>query len=602
MINLQPERSNFDKWLDHAREWFGGLLESGYMTLTSKGINSKGGSITVRNARVWTGDSARPWSDSITIRDGVIVSIGGEETAGKIVDAGGRLLIPGLADGHCHPQVPFTLSSPEAPMLFKAKSVADVQAILRRYLENYPTDKYPRLFGWMSAILPPGENPTRQMLDEIVNDRPCYVVHHSGHEFWANTKALEVAGILESDPDWLPEAAVVHRDPETGLATGYTEESEFGGSDGVMLRSVKRVGPLNEATEQVALRTVLEMYAPVGVTSIWTKDGDLATTDLYQALLERDSLPVRAVLDHLYCPLNEFGDIAKFADRAKALADSGLPAGFLRADGIKLMFDIVSETHQAWLFQPYADGIGGTGKPVFPIEELCAQAVEADRLGLQINTLAIGDRAVHESLNAFEHVARTNPPRPRRFCVEHAEYVSDLDVDRFKALDAIPVFNPIGMYPDAEYQAKMARLIGRQRLNGFFQPWRALNDAGAVIVNGSDFPLAPMDPLVGMHLLCTGTDIDGAPEGGLFPDKQIDIESALRSYTTNFAYAAHAEDRIGSLREGHAGDIAVLSDDILAEDFDLRGLGRVKVNLTIFNGHTVHEDFSADEKVIDFGE
>ncbi|MBL7128421.1 MAG: amidohydrolase [Ignavibacteria bacterium] len=570
-----------------------------YSFFTSRGLNYEGGDITITNARIWTGDPNDPWKTSMTIRDGKIVAMNDDDPSGEVIDAEGRLIVPGFCDGHCHPQTPYVLTSPEAPMLFKTKTPEDVLNLLKEYVEEHPDDKYPRMFGWMSAIFKDGQRPTRQMIDEVVSDRPVYLVHHSGHEHWANTKALEIAGIFKETPPEIPNKGFIERDSVTGLATGYMSETELGSTHGIMLNTVKEVGPLSFEEQVLVQRLILEMYSEVGVTSIWTKDGDLDITRIYEQILRDDALPVRAVLDNLYTPWCKMEDLKAFKERADEIENSDLPKGFLKTDGVKLILDL--PVH-AWQFEPYADSAGWTGHPLFDMEYFQEQVNESDRLGLNINLLIMGNRAAYEGLNAIEKAIKLNPPRERRHSLEHAEFLINDDIPRFKELGVIAVMNPIGSYPEMDYQKYLEEHFGKEKLDSLFHRWKDLIEAGAVVVQGSDFPLAPMDPLVGINIMVNGTDIHGKPEGGLWSHKTISIEDALRTYTTNYAYAAFNEDKIGMLKEGYAADFVMLSENILSESFDPLRIPKVKVMLTVFNGHVVYEDFTDKEKVIDFGQ
>ena len=597
MINLTRERGGIlDRVWDKVGEVLGGVCEEAWLALDEQGWNRSGGTLTLRGGRIWTGDPARPWAKSVVIRNGFIAGLDGTTTEGRVIDLEGRLVVPGFQDNHCHPQTPFVLFSPQAPMLFACTTLDEVLEEVRRYVAATGADRYPRFFGWMSPIFPPGVRPTRQMLDAVVADRPCYLVHHSGHEFWANTKALELADVLHRDPPGLPRSCVIHRDPATGLATGYTEESEFANTDGVLLRSVRKDPPLTLPMQALALRYVLEEFSRQGVTAIWTKDGDFSVIDVYEKLLRHDSLPVRTILDVCHTPFGALNDIDRQVDRAARLRMAGLPPGFLRADGAKLLIDMPTDTHQAWLFEPYADGIGGCGFPVFDADVRWEQARRADLLGLTLNFLAIGDRAVDEALGLLERVARENPPRRRRHCVEHAEFVRDVDVPRFRQIDAVPIFNWIGAYPNQAYQEKFAKIMGEERISALYQRWRDLIAAGSPAANGSDFPLAPPDPLAGMHVMVTGKNLEGEPSGGLWPHKHLSIEQALRTYTTHGAYARGEELHSGRVRLGYDADLTVLAEDILADGFDANRLGHVKVSATIVNGHVVYEDFSSKPK------
>ena len=568
-----------------------------YALLTSRGLNYEGGDITITNARIWTGDPKDPWKTSMTIKDGKINDMNSDNPEGKIIDAEGRLIIPGFCDGHCHPQTPFVLISPEAPLLFKAKTPEEVLELLKKYVEDHSEDKYPRMFGWMSAIFKDGQKPTRQMIDEVVSDRPVYLVHHSGHEHWANTKALEIAGILKETPPEIPNKGNIERDSVIGLATGYLSETELGSTHGILLNTVEKVGPFSFKEKVLMQRYILEMYSKVGVTSIWTKDGDTNMTLIYEQILKDDALPVRAVLDNLYTPWCKMEDLKTFKNIADELENSDLPKGFLKADGVKLILDL--PVH-AWMFEPYADSTDWYGYSLFEIDSFRLQVVEADRLGLKINLLIMGDRAAFEGLNAIEHAMQVNPPRERRHTLEHAEYIRNEDIPKIKKLGVIVVMNPIGSYPDMEFHKGLKKHIGKERLDSLYQRWKDLIEVGIVVVQGSDFPLAPMDPLLGINIMVNGTDINGNPEGGLWPHKQISIEEALRTYTTNAAYVSFDENRLGMLKQGYEADFVMLSENILEDSFNPKRLNKVKVMLTVFNGHIVYEDFTDKEKEIVF--
>lgn len=571
-----------------------------YHLLTSRELNSEGGDITIINAKIWTGDPEEPWKHALTVRKGKIAAMNADNPASKVIDAKGRLVVPGLWDGHCHPQTLYVLTSPEAPTLFEAKTVARVLEMLKDYVKKHPEDKYPRMFGWMDAIFQEGKEPTRELIDKVVSDRPVYLVHHSGHKHWANTKALEEAEILEKDPDKMPgKGAKIWRDKITGLATGLLEETELASTHGILLRTVKeKIKPLKFDQKVAVQRLVLDEYTKVGVTGIWTKDGDDEITRIYEQILRDDTLPVRAILDNLYTPLSGKDDIKEYARRAKEIENSDLPKGFLRADGVKLMVDM---PYHRMTFEPYGNP-PTTGEMVFEMAEFRRQVTEADGLGLHINLLCIGDRAVHVGLNVLAEVAEINPPRKRRHSIEHADLLDDKDIPRFKKLEAIAVMNPIAAYPEERYIENLKKTWGEERLKLKFERWKDLVADGAVVVTGSDFPLAPMDPLVGMHILVNGKDICGKPEQGLWPHKCIAIEDALRSYTVNPAYEAFEEHRLGMLKPGYDADFVMLSRNILDKSFEKEKdkLCYVKAVLTVFNGHIVHKDFSGKKKVIKF--
>jgi predicted amidohydrolase YtcJ len=565
----------------------------------SDGLNAQGGDITIKNARVWTGDPRDPWKEGITVRDGRIAALDANEPAGRVFDAGGRLVTPSFWDGHTHPHVPFVLVSPGSPSLLHANSAAEVLEILRGYVETHPDDRYPRLMGWRTSLFERGGGPTRQMIDEVVSDRPVYLVHYSGNTHWANTKALELAGVLEKPEKEMKGPGRVERDPDTGLATGYMEETELAATLGVMLDTVKEIQPQTFKQQVDAQHSILEHYNRFGITSIWTKDGTIENTRFYEQMLREDRLNARPVLNCLYTPFHEQGYLEEIRDRGLELESLDLPGGFIRGNSVKLTLDLVMSAHQTWLFEPYSDGSGTCGKPVYPIDEFQELVNEADRLGLQINTATLGDRAVHECLNAYESAAKANPPRTRRHALTHAELIIDEDIPRIPKLGVVIDFNPLVSYPEESHVRTLEKFLGPERLQRRFHRWKDLIEAGAVVTAGSDYPVAPFDPFLQINVMVNGTDAFGQPEGGLWPQQHISVENALRMFTVNPARATYREDVLGMLKVGYCGDFVVLSRDILDPGFDTGRLVHTKVNLTVFNGHVVHED-PGDEKDLEF--
>ena len=200
------------------------------------------------------------------------------------------------------------------------------------------------------------------------------------------------------------------------------------------------------------------------------------------------------------------------------------------------------------MHEPYDNnGIPTTGHPLEDMDEVRHQILEADINGLTVNVLTMGDRAVTEALNVLEEVAVLNPPRTRRHTVEHAEWIKESDLLRFDELGVVVVMNYMGSYPSV-FIPYLEQVFGKERLNNRYQRLKDIVDAGAIVAQGSDFPLAHRDPMLGMHVMVNGTDLEGNPQGGLWPHKKISIEEALKTFNVNVAYAANENNRFGKTK------------------------------------------------------
>jgi predicted amidohydrolase YtcJ len=335
-------------------------------------------------------------------------------------------------------------------------------------------------------------------------------------------------------------------------------------------------------TREKRLAALMEgqrMAASMGITSIQNASGTLEELELYEELLKQNKLTVRVKCAMSVAP----GDDPALLDKYAALKQDH-SGDWLRTGSIKLIMDGVIESHTAAMIEPYSDGANTSGTPVWTQEAFNTIVARVDKLGLQVYTHAIGDRAVRMALDGYEHALQVNGPHDARFRIEHIETVSPNDLPRFVKLGVMPSMQPI--HADPESAEVWTRAVGPKRLPLAFA-WRDFERSGAKLVFSSDWPAAiSTDPIRGLHCAVTRQTTDGQPEGGWVPNQRIGIESALRAYTVMGAYASFEEKTKGQLKAGMLADMIVFSQDLFG--VPASQIFKTRVMLTVVDGRVVN--------------
>jgi predicted amidohydrolase YtcJ len=518
------------------------------------------------NARIWTGDPARPTASAIAISGDRIVAVGSDDSVRalaargtRIEDLGGRQLLPGFHDAHWH------LPTRRQADLVGAADAADIVRRLREFAAGLPADAWVLGRGWTPDMFP-GNQAHRVALDGAFPDRPVLITDRDGHQALANSRALEVAGVGPGTFD--PAGGAVVKNA-AGVPTGLLKETAMG--------LVRRLLPEpSEAEVHASLAHEMRSAAALGLTALQVAN---ALDDAGTAALER-AVAADALLVRLRVAVPFSGD-ASDADLARYAALRDRHRGPLLRYGIaKGMLDGTVDAGTAAMLAPFA-GVGGTGLPRWTDRDLVAALARYDAAGLQVELHAIGDRAIRMALDAFGAVAERNGPRDRRGRVEHVEVPDPADLPRFAALGVIASSQAIFATPDATALTNYAPLLGPERA-ARAMPFAALDAAGAIQAFGSDYPVFPMDPLLGVYTAVTRQLPDGSPPGGWHPEHRISIEAAIRHYTWGSAYAAFREDELGVLRPGMLADLVVLSEPVIGEP--PAALLRARPVLTIMGG------------------
>ena len=542
---------------------------SGIVLVTSLAVGCGGGppaDLILVGGQVWTGDAAQPWAEGISVLDGVIEFVGSEERirsrigdGTRVVELSGRFVMPGFIDTHTHfLDGGLRLSSVD---LRDADSPEEFARRLAEYAEGLEEGEWILGGDWDHEMWG-GELPDRAWIDEVTPRNPVFVTRLDWHMALANTRALEEAGV---GPDVAsPAGGEVVRD-RSGRLTGVFK-------DEAMPLVAAHIPRPTDAQRDSALQAAMRYAASLGVTGV-TDMGSWEDLEAYQRARRSGSLTLRV---YAYVALSTVDSLAR------RVTAEGKGDEWVRIGGLKGFVDGSLGSGTALFEEPYTDEPDNSGLLVTPLDELRSQVEKAEAAGLQVAIHAIGDRAIRSLLDIYEAVAQGHAARDRRYRIEHAQHLGPADVERFGRLGVVAAMQPYHAIDDGRWAE---RRIGKERA-GRTYAFRSLLDSGAVVVFGSDWTVAPLDPLLGVYAAVTRSTLDGAHPDGWVPEQKIDVEASLRAYTSAAAWSGFMEDRTGTLLAGRLADIVVLSENPIA--IEPERLRDVRVELTFVGGREVY--------------
>jgi predicted amidohydrolase YtcJ len=532
----------------------------------------------IARAKVYTGNSEQPWAEAVAIHDGKIMAVGDEATVFKlryagteVIEAGGHLVLPGFVDCHIH-FLDGSLSLGRVN-LEGAKDAAGIQQRLREYAAKHPGKDWVLGRGWNYAMFGAEALPHKKYLDELFPDRPVFLEGYDGHTYWANSKALALAGITKETPD-PPNGAIV-RDPKTHEATGALKESAQG--------LVARVVPKPSRSEKLAaLRAGMKWANEHGLTRVHSAGGDFEQLDLYDELRRQGQQTLRFYVAYFLDPPKlRPQDLDTIEASRKKFHDD-----WIDTNAVKMMIDGVVESHTAAMLEPYSDDPSLKGKLFWDPANYTAAVAELDKRGLQLFTHAIGDYGVRAALDAYEHAEAANQTRDRRPRIEHIETITAADIPRFGKLGVIASMQPLHSYPDADTLDVWARNAGPDRASRAWA-WKTVANSGGHLAFGSDWPVVTLNPWEGLQTAVTRQTSEGKPDTGFVPAQRLNVEETVRGYTLGAAYAGRREKTEGSIERGKVADLIIVSQNIF--EVDAHRLAETKVLTTIVGGRVVYQ-------------
>jgi predicted amidohydrolase YtcJ len=520
--------------------------------------------LIIMNAHIFTSDDSKPYAEAVAVKGNRIVYVGSNQGAKerrgenpRLVDAHGNTLTPGFIDSHFH--LLWGALWLGSAQLDSVKRIEDLRQVLQRFAARNQTSEWVDGRGVKYGIVS-----TRQELDEMIPDRPVYINAYDGHTSWANTKALEMAGVLHPGKEIGPNGNIV-RD-ENGLATGELREKDA-------MSIVSSLIPVpSEARRRELLTMAIRQINATGITSIHNMNGDMEELMTYAALEDTGEMSLRVYVPYWIKPETTEEMLVEAVEMSKVQAE------YVRGGAVKFFMDGVWESYTALTLEPYADNPDARPEGIHSAEHFTRMAELCDKLGLQIFVHCCGDGAVRRTLDGYEAIQKRNGKRDSRHRVEHIEVIHPDDLPRFKELGVIAsvqtshVLNEDDIWPTR---------VGERRWPLSFA-WRSIKNAGATLALGSDWNVAPFDPLFNIDAALNRTKWSPSD-----PDQRLTLEECILGYTRDAAYAEFQENQKGQIREGYLADLALFSHDL----FQIRpeDIQAVRPIMTVMDGKVVYE-------------
>ena len=547
------------------------LLMLALLPAAVRGQNKPSADLIITNARIWTVDKARPQAESLAVLRERIVAVGsaaevdawhGPQT--RIIDAQGKLLLPGFNDAHVH----FADGGDhlQAVQLKETSSPEEFTRRIAARAKTTPKGEWITGGDWDEQRWSPPNLPTKELVDPVTPNTPVWVNRYDGHESLANSVTLRLAGITAKTPD--PAGGQIVRDAQ-GNPTGVLRDAAQD-----LVEKVRP--PMSHEHRMRAVRRALEHAASLGVTSVQDMNPLYADVEAYAELEQQGALTTR-----IYVAPLETG----WKDQAKIGIRSAFGSPFLRMGAVKGYADGSLGSETAYFFDPYADAPNSKGllsDEMHPPSAMRQRLLGADAAHLQLCVHAIGDQAISMVLDMFEQIQKANGVRDRRWRIEHSQHMAAKDFVRYARLGVIASVQPYHAIDDGRWAEKR---IGPERVKRTYA-FRTFLSNGVKLAFGTDWSVAPLSPAWSIYAAVTRATLDGKNPGGWLPEQKLTVAEAVEAYTMGSAYAEFQEKEKGSITPGKLADFVVLSDDIFS--IPPASIKDVKVEATFVGGKLVY--------------
>ena len=513
--------------------------------------SSPAADLIITNAKIWTVDRSLPVAQAVAVLGDRIVAVGSNADVDAwrapqthVIDAGGKLLLPGFNDAHVH----FVSGGRQLDSI-QLNDATSSQEFARRIGERAKvTPKGEWIVGgnWDETKWSPSNMPTKELIDALTPDTPVFVSRYDGHMGLANSLALRLAGINTKTPD--PPGGAIVRDAQ-GNPTGALKDAATD--------YIEKVIPeLSHEQRVKAVKRALAYAASVGVTSVQHMDPSYADIAVYAELLQRGELTTRIYA----APL-----ITQVEDQVKIGIRHAFGGPYLRIGAVKAYSDGSLGSGTAYFYEPFLNQGNNRGllsDEMHPVSLMRDRYMTADAAGLQICTHAIGDEGISTILDLYTDVVKAHGEADRRFRIEHAQHMAAKDFDRFAQLHVIASVQPYHAVDDGRFAESH---IGHDRASRTYA-FRTFLDHGVRLAFGTDWEVAPLDPLLTVYAAVTRATLDGKNPHGWFPEQKVSVAETIEAYTMGSAYAEFQENEKGSITPGKLADMVLLGDDIFSID------------------------------------
>ena len=532
--------------------------------------------MVIINAKVLTIDKVNPSAQAIAIKGEYIIAVGTSSQISamidkgktKVIDAHGRLVIPGFNDAHVH-------FGPLDPDYIELRYTTDPSVITKKVKEQVARSQPGELIQgghWEHEMFLDKKWPTKELIDNASPVNPVILSRADGHSVLVNSFVLKASGITKSTPD--PFGGTIQKDSVTGEPTGILKENAM---ELIKSGETKRVRTAKEekASMWYGYLLALKEARELGVTSVQVPGS--ADFEAYEKLQKVGELTCRIDIGKSLT-----ADPILLKNYLKLKEEYPKEGNWIRFGYLKGFMDGTIGSGTALMFEPFNDNPATSGLALMPYDEMEKMIIAADKLGFQIGVHAIGDKGNNWVLNAYEKAEKVNGKHDSRHRIEHAQTLQPSDIPRFAMLGIIASMQPTHCISDKKFCEKR---IGPERAKGAYA-WKSLADAGTIIAFGTDYQVEPLNPMEGLYAAVTRKDRLGEDGEGWHPEQKIKMDEAIKFYTLGSAYSQFMEDRKGMIKKGFLADIVIVDKDLLI--IPENEIMKTKVDYTITGGRVVY--------------